>query len=113
MKTMRIPVLLLLVLAVFSSGCLVSKKDYILKEEEARNCTESLAGQVEEPDQMTPRMYLATPDLKVLGFVLYGSHKKTANAVARHTRETMKWVNKSRGDLKKAKGHAEAGRFRV
>ena len=48
MKTLRIPILVLLAITVFSSGCIVSKKDYLLKEDEAQKCTENLAGQVED-----------------------------------------------------------------
>ena len=48
MKTILNPILLILVLAVSLSSCIVSKKDYLLKEDEARSCTETLAVQVGE-----------------------------------------------------------------
>ena len=48
MKTVRNHILLIIVFAVFFSGCVVSKKDYLLKEDEANKCTESLARQVNE-----------------------------------------------------------------
>jgi hypothetical protein len=37
-----------LILILLSSSCIVSKKEYVLKEDEARECSENLAGQVEE-----------------------------------------------------------------
>ena len=72
---------------------------------------QQVAGQVQEPGVLTPRMYFATPELKILGFVLYGTNKKTANSVARHAGETMIWINKCRADIKKAKQGAKEGRF--
>ncbi|KPL04970.1 MAG: hypothetical protein AMK75_00045 [Planctomycetes bacterium SM23_65] len=72
---------------------------------------EQVAGQVQEPDLTTPRMYFATPELKILGFVLYGAHKKTGNSVALHARKTMIWINESRAEMTKAKEAAEEGRF--
>jgi chemotaxis protein MotB len=47
-KTVRNPILFIIVLAVSLSGCVVSKKDYLLKEDEAQKCTQSLARQVNE-----------------------------------------------------------------
>ncbi len=48
MRTTRVPFLLIAVVALMASGCLVSKKDFLLKEEEAVRCTDSLRVQVEE-----------------------------------------------------------------
>lgn len=48
MKNLGIILSISLVLMVFSSSCIVSKKDYLLKEDEARNCADNLAVQVEE-----------------------------------------------------------------
>jgi len=47
-KSVRIQLVVLIGLALMTSGCLVSKKDYILKETEAAKCADSLKGQVEE-----------------------------------------------------------------
>ena len=48
MVSVRNTVILILILTLSLPGCLVSKKDYLLKEDEARNCSEKLAGQVQE-----------------------------------------------------------------
>lgn len=63
MKALRIPLLLLLALAVFSSGCIVSKKDYLLKEDEAQKCAENLAGQVEENKALREELSTCQGDL--------------------------------------------------
>jgi chemotaxis protein MotB len=63
MKTLRIPILLLLTLAVFFSGCVVSKKDYILKEDEAQKCADSLVGQVEENKALREELSKCQGDL--------------------------------------------------
>ena len=47
-KSMRKSILLVIVLSLTVSGCLVSKKEYLLKEEEAARCTQNLRTQVEE-----------------------------------------------------------------
>ena len=71
-----------------------------------------VANQVQEPDEETPLMYFATPELKILGFVLSGSHKATANKIAGHARNTMIWINKCRAEIKAVeKDAAENGRF--
>jgi chemotaxis protein MotB len=44
----RNSIFFIIVLTVSLSGCVVSKKDYLLKEDEAQKCTESLALQVKE-----------------------------------------------------------------
>jgi chemotaxis protein MotB len=44
----RNPLLFTLILTVSLSGCIVSKKDYLLKEDEAKRCTDNLARQVQE-----------------------------------------------------------------
>ena len=72
---------------------------------------QQVAGQVQERGPLTPRMYFATPELKILGFVRYGTDKRTANSTARHARETMIWINQCRADIKKAKQGATQGRF--
>ncbi len=48
MINLRNPIFLILILTVSLSGCIVSKKDYLLKEDEAKRCTENLARQVQE-----------------------------------------------------------------
>lgn len=48
MKALKYQIPFILVLAVSLAGCVVSKKDYLLKEDEAQKCTESLARQVNE-----------------------------------------------------------------
>jgi chemotaxis protein MotB len=63
MKITRITILMVIALAVLFSGCVVSKKDYLLKEDEARNCTESLAGQVEENKALRDELSTCQGDL--------------------------------------------------
>lgn len=48
MNIIRNSIFFIIVLTVSLSGCVVSKKDYLLKEDEAQKCTESLALQVKE-----------------------------------------------------------------
>ncbi|MGD8353613.1 MAG: OmpA family protein [Pseudomonadota bacterium] len=48
MKILRYPVLLISLLSLLLTGCIVSKKDYILKEEEAQNCSKELVRQANE-----------------------------------------------------------------
>jgi chemotaxis protein MotB len=66
MKTIRYPILLILALTVSLSGCIVSKKDYVLKEDEARNCADSLAGQVEENKTLRAELSTCQGDLDEL-----------------------------------------------
>jgi chemotaxis protein MotB len=47
-KTVKLKFLVFIVLALMASGCVVSKKDYVLKENEASKCAVSLKSQVEE-----------------------------------------------------------------
>jgi chemotaxis protein MotB len=47
-KILRYPVLLISLLSLLLTGCIVSKKDYILKEEEAQNCSKELVRQANE-----------------------------------------------------------------
>ena len=63
MKTIVNPILLILVLAVSLSGCIVSKKDYLLKEDEARNCSETLAVQVGENKDLRGELSTCQGDL--------------------------------------------------
>lgn len=63
MKSSRIPILVLLTLAVFFSGCIVSKKDYILKEDEAQKCADNLAGQVVENKALREELSICQGDL--------------------------------------------------
>ena len=48
MKHFRILLVLVMVFAVSLPGCIVSKKDYLLKEEEAQKCSDNLARQTSE-----------------------------------------------------------------
>jgi len=63
MKIIRYSILLIPVLVVSLSSCIVSKKDYLLKEDEARNCTENLAGQVEENKALRNELSTCQGDL--------------------------------------------------
>jgi len=56
-----------LVLAVLLSGCVVSKKDYLLKEEEARNCEQNLAQQVRENKALRGELSTCQEDLAAAG----------------------------------------------
>jgi len=67
LKYLRNPILLMLVLTVLFSGCIVSKKDYLLKEEEATNCNENLAQQVEENRALRGELSTCQEDLAGTG----------------------------------------------
>ena len=67
MKTIRNPILLILVLAVSLSGCIVSKKDYLLKEDEAKKCTDSLSRQVDENKTVRAELSKCQDDLASSG----------------------------------------------
>lgn len=56
MKTMRKNLLLFVVLSLLVSGCVVSEKDYLLKEEEAAKCSQTLRTQVEENRALTTEL---------------------------------------------------------
>jgi chemotaxis protein MotB len=62
----RNPILLILVFAVSLSSCIVSKKDYLLKEDEAQNCANSLAGQVQENKALRGELSTCQGDLDEL-----------------------------------------------
>jgi len=66
-KNIRYVLLLILVLTVSVSGCIVSKKDYLLKEDEARNCAESLAFQVEDNKALRTELSTCQEDLAASG----------------------------------------------
>jgi chemotaxis protein MotB len=57
----------MLVLTVLFSGCIVSKKDYLLKEEEATNCNENLLQQVEENKALRGELSTCQEDLAGTG----------------------------------------------
>ena len=63
MKTLKIPFLLIIALTVLVSGCVVSKKDYLLKEEEASKCTRNLKMQVEENRTLKSELSRCQDDL--------------------------------------------------
>jgi len=63
MKKLGILLSMSLILTLFSSSCIVSKKDYVLKEDEARNCSENLAGQVEENKALRDELSTCQGDL--------------------------------------------------
>ena len=67
MKYLRNPILLILVFTVLFSGCIVSKKDYLLKEEEATNCNQTLARQVEENRALRGELSTCQEDLASSG----------------------------------------------
>jgi chemotaxis protein MotB len=52
-----------LILILLSSSCIVSKKEYVLKEDEARECSENLAGQVEENKALRDELSTCQGDL--------------------------------------------------
>jgi len=72
---------------------------------------QKVADQVEGPSESLPIMYIATPELKILGFVQSGAHKKTANRVIGHVKRTMTWIKKSRKEIASAEKRAQAGKF--
>ncbi len=63
MKNLGILLSMSLILILFSSSCIVSKKDYVLKEDEARECSENLAGQVEENKALRDELSTCQGDL--------------------------------------------------
>ncbi len=63
MKNFRTLLFLFLVFAVSLPGCIVSKKDYVLKEEEANKCAASLARQVEENKALRGELGTCQQDL--------------------------------------------------
>ena len=67
MNTIRNSMLLMIVLAVSLSGCVVSKQDYLLKEDEAQKCTESLARQVKENKTLQNELSKCQGDLDSSG----------------------------------------------
>lgn len=67
MNTIRNSIFFLIVLAVSLSGCVVSKKDYLLKEDEARKCTDSLALQVKENKTVQNELSKCQSDLDSSG----------------------------------------------
>ncbi|HUV38260.1 MAG TPA: hypothetical protein VMY39_01540 [Planctomycetota bacterium] len=72
---------------------------------------QKVAGQVEAPGEGLPVMYFATPELRILGFVQSGAHKKTSYRVIVHVKETMTWLKKSREDIESAENGAKIGKF--
>jgi hypothetical protein len=70
-----------------------------------------VAGQVQAPGEGLPVLYVATPDLKIIGFIEKGGHKKTGGRVAEVAWATWNWIKKSRRDIDAAEKGAQAGRF--
>ena len=68
--------------------------------------------QVTPPDNLVPRMYIADPDLRILGFVKYKAGKDLKPIIAL-AKSNMKWLTKSRKSLEKANGLAEDGRYKA
>jgi len=63
MKNLGILLSMSLILILLSSSCIVSKKDYVLKEDEARECSENLAGQVQENKALRDELSTCQGDL--------------------------------------------------
>ena len=63
MKNLGILLSMSLILILLSSSCIVSKKDYVLKEDEARECSENLAGQVQENKALRDELSSCQGDL--------------------------------------------------
>lgn len=91
----------------------LSRMVRVLVYESARPPTvfQQVADQVEKPNEDLPVMYIATPELKILGFVQPGAHKKTANRVITHVKTTMSWIKKSKANIASAEKGAKIGRF--
>ena len=70
-----------------------------------------VASQVEAPSEGLPLLYIASPDLKILGFIEKGGHKKTGGRVAEVAWGTWKWIKKSKADIEAAEKGMEIGRF--
>ncbi|MDF1526582.1 MAG: OmpA family protein [bacterium] len=67
MKTIYKPMLLILALTVSLSSCIVSKKEYLLKEGEARSCAERLTLQVEDNKALRTELSRCQDDLASSG----------------------------------------------
>ena len=63
MKSVKISFVAVVALALLTSSCVVSKKDYILKEEEATRCTNNLRMQVEENKALRNELSSCQEDL--------------------------------------------------
>jgi hypothetical protein len=63
MKLYRIPILIAVIAPLLLSNCVVSKKDYLLKEEEADKCATSLQMQVEENRALKEELSTCQDDL--------------------------------------------------
>lgn len=70
-----------------------------------------VASQVDAPSEGMPVLYVATPDLKILGFIQKGGHKKTGGRVAEVAWGTWKWIKKSNADIEAAEKGMELGKF--
>ncbi len=66
MKNLGILFSMSLILILLSSSCIVSKKDYVLKEDEARECSENLTGQVQENKALRDELSTCQGDLDEL-----------------------------------------------
>ena len=72
---------------------------------------QKVASQVSEPNEFYPRMYVATPDLRIIAFVQSGSHKKAVTKVLSYAKKAWRWVTKSKKDVEKAKKAVAKGSF--
>jgi septal ring factor EnvC (AmiA/AmiB activator) len=62
-KIYRIPLLIAVIAPLLLSNCVVSKKDFLLKEEEADKCSQSLKMQVEENRALKEELSSCQDDL--------------------------------------------------
>jgi chemotaxis protein MotB len=62
-KIYRIPILIAVIAPLLLSNCVVSKKDFLLKEEEADKCSQSLKMQVEENRALKEELSSCQDDL--------------------------------------------------
>jgi hypothetical protein len=67
LKTIYKPMILILALTVSLSSCIVSKKEYLLKEDEARSCADRLTLQVEDNKALRTELSKCQDDLASSG----------------------------------------------
>jgi len=66
-KTLKIPFLVVIALTLMVSGCVVSKNDFLLKEEEAAKCTDNLRMQSEENRALRAELSTCQNELSAAG----------------------------------------------
>ena len=82
-------------------------------EEPLPEAFRTVAKQVKRPDNVIPVVYIATPELEVIGFARSGTNTKDLKQIVALSRKIMTWRKKAAKNISKADALVEGGRFKA